>query len=278
MNKWYRLHITIVVFALFTSVLTAVANVLVTNMFSFNLFSLSVWVVVPIGAGLVGFAGASGGLLACKYFNILPTKIDILALVSVAAFTMFLIYYLGYTTLVFDDGVRASTVVDFRQYLDVVITKTHMAVNRGLTDTGEVGDWGYKLLAARFVGVLVGGFAVFSMLEELLQCKNCNVYFKTIATKTNLLAHIGVAQQVIDAISTRKRDDYVYALTRESEGDIEMKVDFSLMRCPKCKTEMVSEKFFVRSKDKREFNEVTSLRGKTIMPADFDVSSFFKTG
>ena len=126
MNTKNGLHIQIVVFSLITSILTALANLLVENIVGINIFSFGLWFILPVGAVLIGMGGASGGFLACKYFNIMPSKIDALFLTAIAAFTMFLIYYLGYSTLVLDDGVLAKNVVDFYTYLDFIVTKSHM--------------------------------------------------------------------------------------------------------------------------------------------------------
>src|ERR1700730_1534487 len=128
-----------------TCILVAVANVIITRMIGLNIFTFKVWFVVPMGAVGVGILGASGAILAARYFHIQPTIIDAMLMVLVAAVTMSLIYYLDYATFVLDDGRKASDLVDFTSYVDLILTKAHMRVGRGNVDTGEVGQMGYAL-------------------------------------------------------------------------------------------------------------------------------------
>lgn len=270
-----RLHLKIVVFALITSVLTALANLALENIIGINVFSFGLWFIIPVGAVLIGMLGASGGFLACKYFNIIPTKLDAISLIIIAAFTMFLIYYLGYSTLVLDDGIMVKNVIDFWTYIDVVVTKAHMKlIGSRSTDTGEVGGFGYWLLVIRFVGVLIGGFAIFANLKALLVCGDCDVYFKKIAVRENFQPNAEYAQTIFEKINSGKVEDYASALDSTDKGDCDVKIDFTLMRCPKCQTNVVTEEFFVKNKNKN-FVAVKELSGKTFLPKDSIVLALF---
>src|SRR3981081_3553710 len=88
-------------------------NLIVTRMIGINMFTYKFWFVIPAGAIGVGMLGASGAILAARYFQIKITIIDAILMVVVAAATMVLIYYLDYATLVLDDGRKASDLVDF---------------------------------------------------------------------------------------------------------------------------------------------------------------------
>ena len=121
-----------------TCVLAATANVVIARTIGINFFTMKVWFVIPIGAALVGMLGASGAILAARYFRIVPKILDAAFMVIIAAATMILIYYLDYATLVLDDGRRASDLIDFGSYVDLVLTKSHMRVGRaGQIDTGN---------------------------------------------------------------------------------------------------------------------------------------------
>ena len=275
MNAKSGLHILVILFALITSVLAAIANILISNWFSINIFSFGFWVIIPVGAVLIGAVGASGGYLACQYFNVRPNLFDLIALVLVAVLTMFLIYFLDYQTLVLDNGVKAADVVDFGTYIDVVITKSHMRVGRGMTDTGEVGGLGYGLLAIRFVGVLVGGLIVFFALKALDLCETCNVYYKKIATKSTLHASAEHGQAMYEKMHTGLTDDYKEAMSTTVKGDAAVMIKYTLMRCPSCSDEFINEEFSVKT-DNKDWTEVASLKGKTRVPNTSNFELEFK--
>ena len=93
-------HLAFFIGIVITSVIVAVANVVVARITGFNVFSLKIWLVIPAGAAIVGFAAASGGLLAARLFHAKPNWFDAVAMMVSAAATMFLIYYLDYITMV----------------------------------------------------------------------------------------------------------------------------------------------------------------------------------
>jgi hypothetical protein len=159
-----------------------------------------VWFVIPVGAGLVGVLGASGAILAARYFNIMPTILDAVLMVVIVVATMLLIHYLDYATLVLDDGRRASDLIDLASYVDFVLTKSHMRVGRGgQIDTGEVGQLGYALAAIEFAGFLVGGVATFHFIGSMARCDDCGWYLRKLKTKrTKELTFDETDNKVID--------------------------------------------------------------------------------
>lgn len=279
-NDNTSLHLPVVGFAIVTSVLTALANLVIENITSINVFSFSLWLVVPVGAVFIGLGGASGGMLACRYFNIKPNFIDFIVLVLIGAATMYLIYYLGYITLVLDNGAKASDYVSFNDYVDVITTKSHLRIGRGATDTGEVGGFGYFLLITKFVGVLLGGFAVFALIKDFAMCNKCNVYYKKIATKESNLMSIEQGQDVLTKIREGTVESYKDAITLAkkytdtAKDGTKIKVKFTLMRCPKCNDSFVTEKFSAMdgasTKDLKEFD------GRTNIPNGSDIAIEFK--
>ncbi|MEQ9115647.1 MAG: hypothetical protein RLN62_02515 [Rickettsiales bacterium] len=278
MNKNKIQHTQIIFFALLTSVITALANLLIKNWFDFNVFSLMFWFVLPIGAFLVGMGGASGGFLACKYFHIKPDRLDAIALAAVAALTMYLIYYLDYTTFVLESGNRVADYIDFTTYLDVIVTKSHSSVGhmRGgkWQDMGEVGGFGYFLLVIKFVGVLLGGWALFITLESLAMCKKCNLYYKKIASKNTFHESINDLNLIYNKLNSDLISEYKEALQITAKGDCKAKIKFTLMRCPKCKEEYVAEEFFVR-KEKGDYHEVQDLNNRKTIPRSTDIEMYF---
>jgi hypothetical protein len=261
-----------------TCLLTALANLLVERWTSFSIFSLSLWVVIPAGAVMVGMAGASGAVLACRYFNFKPAALDFVIMVAMAAATMVLIYYLGYATLVLDSGERASDVVSFQQYFDVVVTKTHMRFGRGMTDTGEVGQFGYALAAIRFAGFLIGGAAAFFWLRGMPMCEECNLYFKKIARKVVGPMSLPEAETALKALRSGDLSTYqsgLAATTSEATPKKERKAKLSvtLLNCPGCNKERVAEKIEVNNG--KEWKEVKELGRSANVPAGVSLREQF---
>src|SRR4051794_28901794 len=83
-----------------TSVLVAIANVAIARMTGFNLFTFSIWLVVPVGALAIGFAAASGYYFGSLYFHKRPTAVLLVQMVAIAGLTQLLTYWLGYATMV----------------------------------------------------------------------------------------------------------------------------------------------------------------------------------
>jgi hypothetical protein len=163
-------HLAIFIGIVITSVIVAVANVVVARITGFNVFSLKIWLVIPAGAAIVGFAAASGGLLAARLFHAKPNWFDAVAMMVSAAATMFLIYYLDYITMVLDDGRKAADLISFEDFVNISLTKTHMIVGRGARDVGEIGEAGYWLAVAEFVGFLLGGLSTFTFASAMPRC------------------------------------------------------------------------------------------------------------
>jgi hypothetical protein len=80
-------HIFLLIAMAITCILAALANVIVTRMVGINIFTFKLWFVIPAGAIGVGMLGASGAILAARYFQVQPTITDAILMVAVAAAT-----------------------------------------------------------------------------------------------------------------------------------------------------------------------------------------------
>ena len=166
-----------------TSILVAIADVAIARMTGFDFFTFSIWVVLPAGALLTGFAAASGYHFGSLYFHKRANVVLLIQMVAIAGLTQLLIYWLGYATMVLDDGRKVADFVPFGEYMDLVLTKAHYRIGRGQADTGEVGSMGYWIAVAQFVGFLFGGLAVFGVLKAKPVCAACNLYLRPMAKK-----------------------------------------------------------------------------------------------
>ncbi|WP_425952873.1 hypothetical protein [Ralstonia pseudosolanacearum] len=247
-----------------TCILAAVANLVITRMIGLNVFTFKLWFIIPAGAVCVGMLGASGAILAARYFNIQPTIIDAVLMVAIAAATMLLIYYLDYATFVLDDGRRVADLVDFGSYVDLVLTKAHMRVGRGAgVDSGEVGQMGYALAGIEFVGFLIGGAATFFFIKGLWRCAECGSYLRKLKTKKTKELTFDEANKVIELFKTGDLGTVKGVMawapperTLERNGQKAL-ISFDLHGCPKCKTEVISAK--VNAFNGKEWKEVPAL-------------------
>ncbi len=164
---------------LVTSLLTALILWLIETRFGFAFYTWTFWFVIPAGALLSGFAGASGYYAGSWFFGHRPTRLLLLNIVAASIATFFLIYYLSYITLQIA-GKQVSDYVPFWQYLDIAIRSTSMEFRyRGavkLGSTGELGSFGYVVSILQILGFAAGGFVVYAHLVSQPYCEKCSRY------------------------------------------------------------------------------------------------------
>ncbi len=273
-------HLLLLAAMAITCVLAAIANVVIARTIGINFFTMKIWLVVPVGAGLVGMLGASGAILAARYFNIVPTILDAVFMVVIAAATMLLIYYLDYATLVLADGRKASDLIDFASYVDLVLTTSHMRVGRGAQfDTGEVGQFGYWLAAIEFVGFLVGGAIAFLFIRGMARCGDCGSYLRKLKTKRTKELTFDETDKVIDLFKRGDLDTMqsllAWAPRERKLNSQKALITFDLLGCRKCKTEAITAK--VQVFNGREWKDVPSLGARRNLVGGLSLRDGFGT-
>jgi len=272
-------HVILLIAMAFTCILVAVANVIITRMVDINPFTFKLWFIIPAGAIGVGMLGASGAILAARYFHIQPTVIDAMLMVIMAAATMILIYYLDYATFVLDDGRKVSGLVDFASYVDLVLTKTRMRVGRGGLDTGEVGQMGYALAGIEFIGFLIGGAATFFFIKGLPRCADCGSYLRKLKTKKTKELTFDEADKIVELFRTGDLQTVqrVMAwappdrtLDRKSQKAL---IAFNLLGCPKCKTEVIAAN--VSAFNGKEWKDVPTLKSRRSLTSGLSLRDQF---
>lgn len=228
-----------------TSVIVAVANVVITRMTGLNLFTLKFWFVIPAGAFGAGMLAAGGGILAARLLNKTLTKLDALAMIAVAAATMILCYYLDYATFVLEDGRKASDLVSFWDYVDIVLTTSHLTVGRGASDAGEVGRLGYWLAASEFVGFMFGGLAAFAIATQMPRCANCSAYLRKLKSRNSGEVTHEETQDLLagfnegDVATVAEVVNWSPPKRKFAKDDKRAIVTFELLGCPKCRSEQL---------------------------------------
>jgi len=161
-----------------TSLLTAVILWWIEAQFGFAFYTWMFWFVIPVGALLAGFAGASGYLAGSWFFGQRPTRLLLLNIVLASLATFFLIHYLSYVTLRIEDK-QVSEYIPFTQYLDIAIRSTSMEFRLrtvSVGSTGELGAFGYLVAVLQVVGFAAGGLAVYGHLASQPYCDKCSRY------------------------------------------------------------------------------------------------------
>jgi hypothetical protein len=272
-SKWGVLAAGIV-----TSIATAFIVTLINTITGFNVFTFSMWVLLPLGAIACGFAAASGYYFAARFLHLQPSRWLLAQMVVVAALTQMLIYWLEYKALNID-GVNVSSVIPFFQYLDVSLTSAHMRIGRGMHDTGQVGSFGYWLAAIDFVGFMIGGGFVYIVLDSTPVCADCKKYYTKLAVKKDSFSdqeefagyYDGVYTHPVDSEEFAAHTSGEYSAGKAQQGTINL--ESKLMSCPSCSQQRLDEKVSVFNG--KEWKDINSLTRRTRMPIGLDLRGIF---
>lgn len=265
---------------LITSILVAIADVAIARMTTIDFFTFSILLVVPIGAICVGFAAASGYYFGSLYFHKRATPMLLIQMVAIAVFTQFLIYYLGYATMVLGDGRRVADFVPFSEYIDVVLTSAHYRIGRAQSNTGAVGDLGYWIAVLQFVGFAFGGLAVYGFLKAKMCCPSCNLYLRSLAWRSKMFSDPEATSAYYDRVFTLPVDGPEFAELVRAQATVKKPqhgafiIATSLMGCPKCKAQIVEEK--VQIHNGKEWKDNAKLGRRTAIPAGMDLAPVFR--
>jgi hypothetical protein len=269
--------VTVAVAGLMSSAAVAALTILIESTTGFQLFTISLWVVIPIGAMATGFAAAIGYYLAAVRVHYRPTGLLFLQMVATAAATLALIYYINYSTMTLSDGRRVSAAISFGNYLDAVLTKSHYElwskVAHKRQDIGEVGSFGYWLAGIQCIGFALGGMAVFGMLHQKATCVRCRGYVKTLKTKDCLCySKAGLLDLHARLRRVKPGTDEFFALL-QSEPDRSTpscgtvptwRLGIEFCSCPVCHTDQV--RYVVSQLKKDEWSSIPELTNAHELP------------
>jgi hypothetical protein len=266
--KHFVLELAMVV----TCVVAAVADVALAHYAGFQLFNLTLWFIVPVGAMIVGAFAASGAIVAARLFDIRPSMgQSVVSAAIIGAATMLLIYFLEYNTLVVR-GVKLHTLVDFWSYVDISLTRTHLRLGRSNQDLGEAGDVGYLLALLKLAGFVLGAYFVFAMIRGMAACPRCGAYFKTVRTKKSPDLPVdeaaSVHQQFMsgDMPAIRQALDWPPEPRTLEKKQPRARLVYRLCQCPKCAARAVIGSMLVSAG--REFREVKGTKITRPLPDD----------
>lgn len=261
-----------------TSLLTVAGITLIDLITGFNLFSFSLWFIIPVGAMICGAVAASGYYIASIVLHKRPKPILLLQMVVVAALTQLLIYYAEYAMLTVD-GTPASSLISFPDYMDLVLTKTHYKAGRAMQiDAGEVGSFGYWLAALDFIGFIAGAVFLYLYLTKRAFCEACGKYFSTLKAKTDLFeTHEEFADyydgEFSDPVDSQEFAERVHWERHHDAAQGSIKLSTKVLGCPSCAEQIVSETVDVFNG--KEWKAVNELARSVRMPEGMDVAAVY---
>jgi len=256
---------------LVTSVLTAFILWIIEQKFGLALYTWMYWFVIPAGALLSGFAGASGYYFGAWLLGHRPTRLLLLNIVIASLFTFFCIHYLSYITMQVD-GKEVSEYIPFTKYLDIAIRSTSMEFRfRGaikMGETGQLGSAGYAIAVLQVLGFAVGGFCVYGFLVAKPYCDKCSRYLsgkgKQIRYTKDPEEMQGATAQLLGRMAT---GDFLLAVedhrnsasfgSSTAPKDCYLRSVIEVQHCKKCSAHWV--KFTVEKLSGNDWEEVSDL-------------------
>ncbi|WNJ90126.1 hypothetical protein [Bosea sp. 685] len=273
-------HVGVAVFGALSFALTVALVTVISRVTGFNLFSLSVWIVIPAGAMITGAAAASGYYFGSLLFHTRPTWFLLVQVIVVAALAQLAIYYGEYSTLVLQNGVRVADRIGFSEYMDLTLTSAHLRVGRAQTDTGAVGSFGYWLAAFQFVGFILGGVATYFFLRRHPVCQSCSRYLRTLATRKQHINDNEVFSTYYDNLFKHPVDGPEFAEWLQYDPDNKqikegtVLATSTLKGCPHCKTQRIEQRVTLHGK--KDWKDIPTLARNIAIPDGIDLRSVFK--
>ncbi|MBE7439143.1 MAG: hypothetical protein HS115_11850 [Spirochaetales bacterium] len=162
-------HIFCYAIGLLTSIFVATFLAISEIQSEFSIYSLSLWVLFPVGAILSGLAAALGYYISARFVHLLPNRLFLFVIVLNSAAIFLFINALQYLSYDFPPE------IGFFEFLHTKIMGTSVRLIRGGIG-GEVGAFGYIISLTEIIGFSLGGFAVYVSLVNKPYCRKCQKY------------------------------------------------------------------------------------------------------
>lgn len=144
-----------------STLLAVIANAAVATYMEYNLFSLSYYVLIPIGAGILGCVAVSGYYIGMERYKLKSTGTDLVLLLCLAIAFVWLIYVFDYYFLILRFGTKVKEHWTLSQFITFDITQSRYKFGHGPGNNyGDdrsvvVGGAGWALLIPRIAILLV---------------------------------------------------------------------------------------------------------------------------
>jgi hypothetical protein len=251
-----------------TSVIIAAILAFVELQWGWALYSYTLWVIIPVGAGLAGFAAASGYYFGSRLLNFRPGRDLLVGITAISAGTFFFIYWLEYVFMTVD-GKQVSDAISYSEFLNFMVTHTALSFGYrghffgGGVDIGAGG--GYLFAALQILGFAVGGYCIYMYLVGLPYCKDCGRYFKDKAMQIRYFDDTDTVAASTEAFLLKVREErfqesiQTHAATGSTKptGSSMFKSSIELQRCKGCEKRYL--KFGVMRWVNKEWKEIADF-------------------
>ncbi len=263
--------VLITLFGAVTSLLTAFILYWVESRWSMSFYSLMIWFIIPAGAGVSGFAAASGYYFGARFFNHKPRKIILLNMLAVSFGTYLFIQYLDYSFLEVE-GKSVAHYLSFWEYLDISMTNTSVQIRagRGHVKVGnavELQGLGYVYALLQVIGFALGSFVLHLYLSTRLYCEKCLRYFSSKGNASrytdNKEALADFIKKAINLLEKHNLTEIIslHAEAGSSKCDLKkhyFKTDLNLKSCKECGKHHLSVNVFKKN-GKDDWDEIHDL-------------------
>lgn len=143
-----------------------------------SVHSLTLWFVLPVGAGLSGMGAATGCYFASRLLHYYPRLLFFLVCIGLAVGSFAYINYLVWMQTVVD-GVPLSRMVGFGEYMNYISHHTDIATkfNRNKAiELGEGASMAYFVI--QILGFMFGGLCVYGKLTSRPYCHESHRYMR----------------------------------------------------------------------------------------------------
>lgn len=261
-----------------TLALTVALVAAVNRMTGFNLFTLTLWRVLPAGAILTGAAAASGIHLGGRLFETRPAWL--LHAIAGATLAMAAVYYDEYSALVLENGFRVADHIGFLNYLDVRLTTSYLRSGPAEAEAADPGVFGYGLALLQFLGFILGSLGTSVFARKRPACPLCSHHLLTLATGAQHFNDRDAFDTYYENVLSLPLDgpefaDWIgYDPDRMEIREGSILVTSTLRACPACQCQHLAQA--VRIMGPKEWSSLHKFARDMAIPRGIDLRPAFK--
>jgi hypothetical protein len=258
-------YLIVTVLGMLTSAATALVLALLDVRVGLAVYSFMLWFVIPLGAVLCGFAGASGYFAGARLLQYKPTGRFVYHVIGVSVATYFLLYYLEYRFTVVD-GQPLSQAVQFSTFLFWVLGhQSYTIAPLHRLGSVSIGLLGYAVALFQVIGFAVGGLSVYGYLKTMPFCERCQHYLRETAHIRRIKMYdkdvlIGVYQEALEHLrqrNTSQASEVASAFGETWNSEAIFLLELRLWKCNRCPTESYEIK--ASERDGKTFKVISGL-------------------